>query len=177
MSTSDADLIARIVTRDDRHAFATLMRRHQSGVRTVLRRLTGGDEALADDLAQEAFLRAYDNLRDFRAEAKFSTWVYRIAYNVFLSHLRKRTESAGIDDLPEPAVESSGEAADRARDLNRAFGQLREEERSALALTYAEDLTHAEAAEILGWPVGTLKTHVLRGKDKLRSALKAYAPG
>lgn len=176
MPLSDSDLIARVVLNDDRHAFATLMRRHQSGVRGLLRRLTAGDAALADDLAQETFLRAYQSLRRFRGEAKLSTWLYRIAYNGFIDHARKRSESTGLDELPEPATAPSDEASDLTHDLERALRSLRSEERAALALTYAEDSTHPEAAEILGCPVGTLKTHVARAKEKLRRALKSYEP-
>src|SRR5436853_6804078 len=95
-AVSDAQLIARVLVQDDRHAFGELVRRHQSAVRATLRRLTGGDRALADDLAQETFLLAYRNLRSFRQEAKFSTWLYRIAYNAFLADARK------MKDLPLP---------------------------------------------------------------------------
>src|SRR5512140_2451798 len=89
---TDAELIARVVVQDDRHAFAELVRRHQSPVRATLRRLTAGDHALADDLAQETFLLAYRNLKSFRQEARFSTWLYRIATNAFLADARKRKE-------------------------------------------------------------------------------------
>jgi RNA polymerase sigma factor (sigma-70 family) len=85
---SDAQLIARAVVHDDRHAFGELVRRHQSAVRSTLRRLTGGNVAQADDLALETFWLAYRNRKSFRQEAKFSTWLYRIAYNVFLADAR-----------------------------------------------------------------------------------------
>src|SRR5258708_7858011 len=104
---SDAQLIARVLVQDDRHAFGELVRRHQSAVRTTLRRLTGGNHALADDLAQETFLLAYRNLRSFRQEAKFSTWLYRIGYNAFLADARKMKElplpdDADADDFAPP---------------------------------------------------------------------------
>ena len=73
-------------------------RHHQSTVRGLLRQLTRNDLALADDLAQETFLRVYKNLRSFRGEAKFSTWLYRIAYNVFREDARQRKELVGIDE-------------------------------------------------------------------------------
>ena len=104
---SDAQLIARAVVQDDRHAFGELVRRHQSAVRSTLRRLTGGNIAHADDLAQETFLLAYRNLKSFRQEAKFSTWLYRIAYNVFLADARK------IKELPMPD-DPDGETARRS---------------------------------------------------------------
>src|SRR5258706_205281 len=97
-AVSDAHLIARVLVQDDRHAFGELVRRHQSVVRATLRKLTGGNHALADDLAQETFLLAYRNLRSFRQEAKFSTWLYRIAYNAFLADTRKMKELPLPDD-------------------------------------------------------------------------------
>src|SRR5438874_1352668 len=87
---TDADLVARVLVDDDQHAFGELVRRHQSSVRGLLRQLTRGDLALADDLAQDAFVRAYKNIRSFRGEAKFSTWLYRIAYNCFREDARRR---------------------------------------------------------------------------------------
>ena len=81
MELTDADLIARVLANDDQHAFGELVRRHQSSVRGLLRQLTRTDVSLADDLAQETFLRAYKNIRSFRGEARFFTWLYRIAYN------------------------------------------------------------------------------------------------
>src|SRR5512133_1135852 len=89
---SDAQLIARCIVGDDRHAFAELVKRHQSSVRACLRKLTTGNHALADDLAQETFILAWRNLKSFRQEARLSTWLYRIATNCWLMHARKRHE-------------------------------------------------------------------------------------
>ena len=89
---ADAELVHAVVARDDRGAFALLVRRHQSMVRSVLRRLAKGDHGLADDLAQETFLLAWRNLASFRHDARFSTWLYRIAFNAWLSEARKRRE-------------------------------------------------------------------------------------
>jgi RNA polymerase sigma factor (sigma-70 family) len=168
MGPSDADLAARVVASDDRHAFAQLVRRHQSAVRSVLRRLCAGDAALADDLAQETFVRVWKGLRSWRGGARFSTWLHRIAVNVWLSQSRRSAPRATEADLEAPSAAGAVEAR---RDLERAFAFLRPEERMALALAYAQDLTHEEAAEAAGWPVGTLKTHLLRGKEKLRQRL------
>ncbi|MGH8444993.1 MAG: sigma-70 family RNA polymerase sigma factor, partial [Solimonas sp.] len=100
LEVADAVLIARVLAGDDRHAYATLVRRHQSAVRNVLRRLTAGQAALADDLAQETFLQAYRKLAQFRADAAFSTWLHRIATNAWLQHLRARRVELSFDDLP-----------------------------------------------------------------------------
>jgi len=156
-----------VLARDDRHAFAVLVRRHQASVRGLLRRLTAGDPALADDLAQETFLRAYRALATYRGEAKLSSWLLRIAHRTFLSDAR-----AGAARRVE-ATEERPEAADLAvrYDLERALRLLSTEERAAIALTYGEDLSHEEAAAILDWPLGTLKTRILHAKEKLRARL------
>lgn len=175
MEPGDAELIARVVERDDRHAFTTLVRRHQSLVRNVLRRLTAGDAALADDLAQETFLRAYRGLRRFRGGAKFSSWLYRIAYNVFLSS-RARTLATEVAEASEVGDDPAGEAAMR-HDVDRAMTALKPEERMALTLAYWQGASHEEVAEVLGCPLGTAKSHITRGKEKLRRRLKVWASG
>ena len=186
---TDAQLIARVVVNDDRHAFSELVRRYQSGVRATLRRLTAGNHALADDLAQESFMLAYRNLKSFRQEARFSTWLYRIATNAFLADARKRKEELLGDrdaDLPDDGDDDEGTSGegrqDHARgvvlgiDLERALAVLSEGERAAIVQCYYNDLSHEEAAYVLGCPVGTVKTHVLRAKQKLKSKLAAWAP-
>ncbi|MBA3504871.1 MAG: sigma-70 family RNA polymerase sigma factor [Betaproteobacteria bacterium] len=186
---SDAQLIARAQVEDDRHAFAELVRRHQSTVRACLRKLTAGNHALADDLAQETFILAWRNLRSFRQEARFSTWLYRIATNCWLADARKRKEELLGDRADELADDESDETlgsnalgSDPARattlklDLERAMGLLSEGERAAIVQCYHNDLTHEEAAYVLALPLGTVKTHVLRGKQKLKAALAAWTP-
>ena len=186
---TDAQLIARVVVTDDRHAFSELVRRYQSAVRSTLRRLTAGNHALADDLAQETFLSAYRNLKSFRQEARFSTWLYRIATNAFLADARKRKEEQladsgaevadddGIDDRPlEPGGGDPARASNLRMDMERALAGLSEGERAAIVQCYHNDLSHEEAAYVLGCPVGTVKTHLLRGKLKLKAQLSAWAP-
>ena len=183
---TDAQLIARVVVQEDRHAFSELVRRHQSAVRAMLRRLTAGNHALADDLAQETFLLAYRNIGSFRQEARFSTWLYRIATNAFFAHRRKRSEELLGDDTNELADEASNAemetGTDHARaaslriDMERALAVLSDGERAAIVQCYHHDLSHEEAAYVLGCPVGTVKTHILRAKQKLKSSLAAWAP-
>src|SRR4249920_398969 len=107
---TDATLIARALVADDRHAFAELVKRHQSAVRATLRRLTAGNHALADDLAQETFVLAWRNLKSFRQEAKFSTWLYRIATNCWLADARKRKEELLGDRDPALAQDEDADA-------------------------------------------------------------------
>ena len=171
----EAGLILAVIERDDRAAFAELVRRHQSQVRSVLRRLAKGDAALADDLAQETFLLAWRNLRRFRFEARFSTWLYRIAFNAWQSEMRRKREfTLGLDDdAPVPGEGGFDEMPDVASrvDLERAMALLSDGERAAIAACYYADLTHEEAAQALGIPLGTVKTHVLRAKARLRARL------
>jgi RNA polymerase sigma factor (sigma-70 family) len=186
---SDAQLIARVLVQDDRHAFSELVRRYQSGLRATLRRLTAGNQVLADDLAQETFLLAYRNLASFRQEAKFSTWLHRIATNAFLADARKRKEEL-LGDADSDVAEdddnalSPGEAvggdhagaANLRMDMERALAVLSAGERAAIVQCYHNDLSHEEAAYVLDCPVGTVKTHLLRGKQKLKALLAAWAP-
>ena len=144
---SDAQLIARVLVQDDRHAFAELVRRHQSAVRACLRRLTGGNFALADDLAQETFVLAWRNLKSFRQEARFSTWLYRIATNCWLGDARKRKEEllgdrdtdVADDDEESMAHGIHGGESELERgatlqvDLARAMAVLSDAERAAIS--------------------------------------------
>ena len=172
---TDAELILAVRERDDRAAFTELVQRHQSRVRTVLRRLTRGDTLLADDLAQETFVLAWKNLKRFRFEAQFSTWIYRIAFNAWQSEIRKKREVLmDVDDeSPPPGSDAFEEMPDVVSrvDLERAMAVLSDGERAAIAACYYADLSHEEAAKALGIPVGTVKTHVLRAKAKLKARL------
>ena len=177
MPLNDADLVARVLLEDDHHAFAELVRNHQSPVRGLLRQLTRSDLALADDLAQETFLRAYKNIRSFRGEAKFSTWLYRIAYNCFREEARKRKELVGIDESQVEA-EPDPQTVDPAlkHDLMQALQLLPLHERSAILLCCQNGLSHDEAARVLDIPLGTVKTNVLRGREKLKKMLAGWEP-
>ena len=177
MALTDADLVARVLLDDDHHAFAELVRNHQSSVRGLLRQLVRADVSLADDLAQETFLRAYKNLRSFRGEARFSTWLYRIAYNCFREEARKRKELVGIDEAQLEA-QHDPQTTDPAlrHDLVRAIQLLPLHERTAILLCCQNGLSHDEAARVLEIPLGTVKTNVLRGREKLKRSLAAWGP-
>jgi len=179
----DLAWVRQVQRSDDRTAFACLLRRHQSGIRGLLRRLTQGDVALADELAQECFLSAYQAMAGFRGEARVKTWLYRIAYNGFLQQRRRLAARPVTQALDEELRDEHLAAPDQMAhevalsvDMQNALRVLSEPERDAIACCYQADLSHAEAAEMLGWPLGTVKTHVLRAKAKLRVALAAWAP-
>ncbi|OGQ77488.1 MAG: hypothetical protein A2289_15055 [Deltaproteobacteria bacterium RIFOXYA12_FULL_58_15] len=176
MFPSDASLIARVIQDDDRHAFAQLVRRHQSQVRSVLRRLTCGNQALSDDLAQETFIRAYRGIKTYRGGGKFSSWLYRIAYNVFLTE-RTHNQREAVDSEPLTTLDG-GRFQDKTtlrHDLMKAMKHLTEQERAAIALAYGAEATHEEIAVVLECPLGTAKSHIARGKEKLKNHLRAWA--
>jgi RNA polymerase sigma factor (sigma-70 family) len=174
---TDADLVARVLVDDDQHAFGELVRRHQSSVRGLLRQLTRSDLALADDLSQEAFVRAYKNIRSFRGEARFSTWLYRIAYNCFRENARRRKELVGIDETKwQSELDPQTVDAGLRHDIMQALNLLPLHERTAVVLCCQNGLSHDEAARVLEIPLGTVKTNVLRGREKLKRTLAAWAP-
>lgn len=176
MPLTDADLVARVIVDDDHHAFAELVRLHQSAVRGLLRSLVRTDVTLADDLAQETFLRAYKNIRSFRGEAKFGTWLYRIGYNVYREEARKRKELVGIDEAQLEREQDPGTVDPALRhDLAQALGILPLHERTAIVLCCQNGLSHDEAARVLDIPLGTVKTNVLRGREKLKRSLAAWS--
>jgi RNA polymerase sigma-70 factor, ECF subfamily len=177
VSFTDADLIARVLSREDQHAFGELVRRYQSPVRAFLARLGRGDAHLADDLAQETFVKAWRKLHTYRGGAKFSTWLFGIAYNEFRSVARRRKELA-LEEVEEPLAEVGKSAVDSRSDLRldltEALKGLPSQERAAIVLCCQNGLTHEEAAQVLDCPLGTVKTHVLRGKEKLKRRLFGY---
>jgi RNA polymerase sigma factor (sigma-70 family) len=169
-------LVARARSGRDRNAFSQLVRLHQSKVRAQLRRLAGADQSWADDLAQEAFLHAWRKLDQFRGQARFSTWLHCIAYTTFLQAVRRRTIKAeyAFDDRG-PGLDESRQHA-LATDMASAMRHLTAGEQLALLHCYQLDLTHDEAALVLGVPVGTVKTNISRGKAKLRESLRDWNP-
>jgi RNA polymerase sigma-70 factor (ECF subfamily) len=171
----DIDLAARAAA-GERRAFGELVRRHGSAVRGLLRRL-GADPALADDLAQDAFLAAFEQVSDFRGEGTFQAWVKRIAARLYVKRWRRDARTDVMAVLPEPEPRhggGEGGAADRI-DLDDALNTLSAAERMCVSLCYGGGLSHAEAADALNTPLGTVKSHVKRGLDKLRERL-AWAP-
>ena len=175
---TNAALIARVLVSDDHAAFGELVHRHQSAVRHFLRHLTGGDAALADDLAQETFVQAWRSLARFGGRSGFSTWLLGIAHNHWRNARRKQrtvalepTHLATLEPVPSPAPLS-----DLRHDLGRALRSLAVEEQTALHLCFQQGLSHTDIAAVLGWPLGTVKTHINRGKEKLRPLLASWNP-
>jgi RNA polymerase sigma-70 factor (ECF subfamily) len=171
---TDAMLIARVVHDDDRAAFGELVRRHQPMVRGFLRRMLGSarDGALADDLAQETFIKAHRALRGFRGSATFASWLCAIASNELRGEWRRRKRRAEFQEDESVEAAALGTEPGLAHDLANGLSQLTEAQRAALVLCCEHGLTHEEAAQAMGCPVGTVKSHVARGKARLRAWLE-----
>lgn len=177
MIPTDSELVARVRASDDRAAFGELVRRHQSAVRRFLRHLSHGDAALADDLAQDTFLHAYRRLADFRGDARLATWLLGIARNLWRNARRRQREHVELSEhLADEASATGTAAADLRHDLAAALASLSPDEQLALHLGYQQGLSHAEIAALVDWPLGTVKTHLARSKEKLRHLLAAWNP-
>lgn len=165
------------LSRGDTPPFEAVVQEHQGMVRAFLRRLSDAD-ALADDLAQETFLKARRALPGFRGEGSLASWLLRIAYREFLAHRRRRGSADVLVQDFDDTGDLRGRGPDRTleRDVRRALQSLSAEERAAIAACFFDELTHEEAAFALEMPLGTLKSHVARAKEKLRGELLAYAP-
>jgi RNA polymerase sigma factor (sigma-70 family) len=171
VSFTDADLIARVLSHEDQHAFGELVRRYQSPVRAFLVRMIH-DSATADDLAQQTFLKVWQKLHTFRSGSRFSTWLFAIAFNELRSDRRRKkellVEDTDMVETEEPAMETN---TSLRMDLNEALKTLNSAERAAIILCCQNGLSHEEAAQVLDCPLGTVKTNILRGKEKLKRRL------
>ena len=166
MNISDMSLITLVLLKDDHRAFGKLVLKYQSDVRGLLIKLTNGNKALADDLAQDVFVRAYKYLRTFKATASFSTWLYRIAYNVFIDYSNSIKFTEDIADY-EYIPDCNGEPYSSI-DIENALKILKENEKICILLHYEKGFSHSEIAKIMNIPLGSVKTNMLRAKEKLK---------
>jgi len=156
----------------DKPAFEELVRRRQSAVRNLLRRLCR-NHALADDLSQQTFLQAWKTLTSLQSPGAFGGWLRQIAVNTWLQYVRgaKQVSSTDDQDIPDQSIsETHGERID----LDQALMQLPSDVRLCIVLSHAEGMSHGEVAGITGLPLGTVKSHINRGTGKLRELLQAY---
>lgn len=190
----DNVLVELAVANNDQAAFAELVDRHQSSLRYSMRQLSDWNEALADDLTQEAFIQAFKELHRFRKQAKFSSWLYRIGYNTFLQHVRrKRLVTESLDEInadnstqssrtqhSDSAQSQLDKPADALSDdglhkkLAKLLATLEPERRSVLHLFLHRQNTQQEISNIMGIPLGTVKTHINRGRVVLQSGLQDW---
>jgi RNA polymerase sigma-70 factor, ECF subfamily len=167
----------------DRQAFRPLVERYQRGVYNVIHRLVHSS-ADAEDLAQQAFVSAFDALGSFKLEARFSSWMYRIAVNLAKDHLKsKRRGEIPTDSEPAealfsghvPSPEEPAHSAERRRLLAEAMAELSVKDREVLVLKDVEELPYEEMREILGRPITALKIRVVRARARLRAQLEKRA--
>lgn len=173
MSVKDNDfiLVSQVQIFNSQKAFEKLVLKHQSSVRRLLINLTLGNHSLADDLAQETFIKVFLKINTFQATAQFSTWIYRIACNVFLDYKKnKRVEY--IHHLPDnsESYASYPKLGDRD-EMDRLLAHLKDVEREVIILSYIEEMSQREIAKILDLPLGTVKTHIKRGREKVLAFL------
>ncbi|WP_394763452.1 RNA polymerase sigma factor [Phenylobacterium sp.] len=169
-SQHDVELCA-LAAIGERRAFGELVRRHGSAVRGVLRRM-GAQAAEADDVAQDAFLTAFERIAEFRGEGTFAAWVKKIAARLYLRRLqRDRKLGALTAEAVEDEADTRPADADAAIDLEEALKVLSAVERLCVTMCFGAGLSHSEAAEALNLPLGTVKSHVKRGLEKLRTRL------
>lgn len=180
---SDTALVAQVAVFHNKRAFDQLVRKYQSPVRRFFLNQTLGDEQLSDDLAQETFIKAYLSITKFRGLSSFSTWLMRIAYNVFYDYKRssRRVDGEGLKEdrlcdgtiLPPPSTLHSPRETALKLDLNTALALLKDEERSCITLQLIDGYPIDQISRITGIGENTVKSHLRRGKEKMANYLKS----
>jgi RNA polymerase sigma-70 factor (ECF subfamily) len=183
LTEQDEALLVVASQRGDQDAFAQLVKRHQRRVfNLVFRMLQQYEEA--SEVTQETFLAAWQGLPSFRGDARFSTWLYRIAYNCSLKQLEQRkrdralravmqAEQALVESRGEELLEAGLEARARQAMVHEQLSALPPKYRIVLILRHLQDMTYEEMAEILSVPIGTIKTHLFRARNLLKERLEA----
>ncbi|MFA6334015.1 MAG: RNA polymerase sigma factor [Bacteroidales bacterium] len=157
----------------NRKEFEQQVLNNQESLRRFLMNLCNGNSALSDDIAQEAFIKAYLNLNFFNGLSKFSTWLFRIAYNCYCDNRRANQRYRQVDI--EDEVLTSNETTDKNyknQELYMALAKLNEKERSVILLFYMEDKSIKEISKITDIPVNTVKSHLSRAKTHISEHLK-----
>ncbi|MGI9203497.1 MAG: RNA polymerase sigma factor [Woeseiaceae bacterium] len=165
-------LVVSLASKGDRDAFAELVRRRQSWIRNLLRRCCN-DANLADDLSQQVFLQAWRKIRQLREAHKFGSWLKQMAINEWLQYVRKNDALRGATS-DEVAVLSQQDQTSIGMDLDRALALLTEPVRLCIVLSYHERMSHPEIAKMTDIQLGTVKSHIRRGSERLRELLSAY---
>ena len=166
---AEAQRIARCVVADDRDAFGRLVENYQPGLRRFLLNLAG-DADLADDLAQDSFIKAYLSIRSFRGVSMFKTWLWRIAYNEFLNYTRKMHDvRADFDENPvESDITDTAASSEAKMDVTTLLESLPVNQRTAVLLFYLDDRPIKEIAKIMQVEEGTVKSLLSRARQKMK---------
>lgn len=171
-NTEDIALVSQVILFGSEKAYRRLVCKYQQPIRRFFLNHTSGDQLLSDDLSQETFIKAWVNIASFRGLASFSTWLYRIAYHILSDYYRSNKMFDSLDKVdanPEYCQEQRDIAV--GYDLYEALKCLKPEERSCILLFYMEDLSLAKIKDITGLPLGTIKSHLSRGKNKMAQFL------
>ena len=175
---NDIALVTQVAVFHNKRAFDQLVRKYQSPVRRFFLNQTLGDAQLSDDLAQETFIKAYLNITKFRGLSSFSTWLMRIAYNVFYDEMRKRKveseelkENAQVAGTPLTS-QISPLTSSLKMDIYAALALLKPDERTCITLQLIDGYPIDEISKITGIPDNTVKSHLRRGKEKMTVYLK-----
>ena len=169
---NDIALVTQVAVFHNKSAFDQLVRKYQSPVRRFFLNQTLGDEQLSDDLAQETFIKAYVNITKFRGLSSFSTWLMRIAYNVFYDNVRARKQTEDIDSLAAMRQTSSTGDSNLKMDIYAALDLLKPDERTCITLQLIDGYPIEQISKITGIPDNTVKSHLRRGKEKMTVYLK-----
>ena len=161
--------ISRIVLFDDERAFGKLLDRYHAPVRRMMMAQTGGDDALSDDLTQEVFIKVWLNIRSFSMRSRFSTWLYRIAYNVFIDYCRCRRPTEHLSSATDVAVEEYDDDAER---LHGALAELSPPCRACMTLFYLEGMPTRQIAEITAMNEATVRSHLSRGRKRMKELIE-----
>jgi RNA polymerase sigma-70 factor (ECF subfamily) len=167
--------LIRAAAAGDVEAFAELVRSLQQQVWRFLRRMLG-DDALAEDVTQETFVRVYTKISSFTFEARFTTWVFQIAHNAGIDELRKRQRRDRLPELLGRRTPSVRSGPDVGVELQLALDTLPEDQRAALLLVEVFGLRYREAAVVLGIPAGTVKSRVFNARTRLHTWANADEP-
>jgi RNA polymerase sigma-70 factor (ECF subfamily) len=173
-AANEATVVA-LAKSGDVQAFEELVKRRQSWLRNILRRLCK-DPNRADDLAQQALLNAWRSIGRLKSNLAFGAWLRRMAVNAWLDHVRRHDPLDAIDANSDEAIEAAAAVDTRSAadgvDLRRALAALAAPVRLCIVLSYSEGMTHAEISEVTDFPLGTVKSHISRGLERLQEILR-----
>ena len=191
MNPTDARLVEQALA-GSQDAYRALVERHSRAVLTLVTRLVR-DQGVAEELSQDAFVKAFGALRSFDSSYKFSNWILRIAHNVAIDYLRKarppivsiddevsgRETADALADAREPSAFDRAVRRDFKDDLEAALAKLRPEFRRLVVMRYLEDLSYEDISEVVGLPLGTVKSHLHRARAALGRLLaeSGWGPG
>ena len=169
---SDISLVTQVAVFRNKKAFDQLVRKYQSPVRRFFLNQTLGYEQLSDDLAQETFIKAYVNITKFRGISSFSTWLMRIAYNVFYDEMRSRHQTEDVDTSVAVARQTVSASDTLKMDIYAALALLKPDERTCITLQLIDGYPIDQISKVTGIAENTVKSHLRRGKEKMANYLK-----